>query len=1160
MIVPFLRRFFAPLTLALRSRPAALVLIRDLGWTPDETFELDAFEILAPLETRLQALLAVIDTYDSDDPNVGGIVEQAILLAGDVQTAIQDLRDLTQDDYSNLVAPLNTGSFWEEFALDLPEYLILTYLKLYMPPVYALVEFGGAIVMEPRPDGRPDRATLNWEALGRLFTEPDQQIRDEYDWGGTLRHDVLIARLHTVLRAFGLPVRRGFMPEAIAADRFTNGSGDGIGILTVPVLDAVRHRMDPSDSSLAGVMTGMLDLMLAPVPDAAQGSTPDGLLLTLRAIGAASLTADLGRGWLLSSTAMVDASGAVGAELQPTGLSLATGSQAGSLSITLSATTPPDAPMILFGAPKKTRLELVGFSASAGASADANGGSLEGSVALDSMQVVLCTGDGDSFIADILDGQEVTVPITFGLDWSTAEGVKINGGGGFEIEFLVDTHLGPAHIQKINVGGEVTTEGAAFFATTAGSLVIGPFGTVVDGLGLQLKLEPTPRGQGGRSGAVTVKLGFKAPNEIGLFLDAPGVGGGGYLAIDPDEGRYAGILDITLFGFKVTAIGLIATRLPSGEEGWSLFLSISIIFPSGIPLVFGFSWTGVGGLIGVNRGIDIEAMGDGVRSGSLDAVLFPEDAIANAPMILSALDSFFPAQRGQYAFGPIFQISWGVNDLLTIQLGLAIQLPTPITISLLGSLILKIGLPEEGTPAPPPGEEPVLRDIVRIRVDVIGTLWPTEGRLWIDASISEGFIVGMNLSGDMSVRLEFGNRPNMIAAMGGFHPQFTPPEGFPSLRRLSFSIFNEPKLRIGVESYIAVSSNAFHFGVAAFFYAKAIGFKAEGRFEFDTIIIFRPFGMTASLGFQVSISAGSQQILQVRLRGTLEGPKPWFVTGYAEFKVLGAKKKFRVEMTLGRAVDNGPRQAAALFETVKTALQNSEAWTSEATDPALAEAVSFAAGDAKVFHPAARVVAMQGIAPLGLRLERFGEDAIADGEDLLTVAGHRLGGQTALADAATEWFAPARYFDMSEEEKLTAPSFEELEAGRIMGAVAPEFAPVDPFPMGHENIIVDPDVEAEWPKSTDEGKDAPWTKHITPAMKGDFVQMAAGLDLRPRATMGFAVADTQMTLVDPDAPDMSDAARPSGSFSHALAAQRSAARSGQRRVVAPDYELDLEEV
>ena len=326
------------------------------------------------------------------------------------------------------------------------------------------------------------------------------------------------------------------------------------------------------------------------------------------------------------------------------------------------------------------------------------------------------------------------------------------------------------------------------------------------------------------------------------------------------EGSYNGILHLGLFGLEITAIGLISTRLPSGREGWSLFLSISMVFPGGIQIGFGFSLTGIGGLAGVNRGIDIEALGEGLRTGQLDAVLFPDDPVANAPMIISALDTIFPAQQGQYVFGPIFQINWGVNDLLTIQLGLAIQLPSPLTISLLGSLHVKLAAEDI--------------EVVSIRVDIAGRSGPRRDGSLSDSAITEGNIVGLTLAGEWRCGpISVSPTPNFLLSMGGFHPQFTPPESVPLLARMSLTIFNEDKLRIGVENYQAVTSNAFHFGVAAFFWAKAIGFTAEGRFKFDTLIIFRPFGLTASLGFQVSVSAGSAELLQVRLRGTLQGPK-----------------------------------------------------------------------------------------------------------------------------------------------------------------------------------------------------------------------------------------------------------------------------------------------
>ncbi|WP_321366324.1 hypothetical protein [uncultured Celeribacter sp.] len=215
MIVVTLRRLFAPLTLAFESRSAAMVLLEDLGWTPEESFQLDAFEHLAPVQEKLTALMAVIEAYDPDDPDVGSIVEQAVLLAGDINAAISALSEMSAGDVTNLVSPLNSPVFWQELALDLPDYLILTYLRLYMGPLYALLAFGGAIVDEARPNGRPPRQVIDWEALGRLLRDPAGQIRAFYDWGGTLEHVRLMTRLGDVLRALGLPVFERDIPAPI---------------------------------------------------------------------------------------------------------------------------------------------------------------------------------------------------------------------------------------------------------------------------------------------------------------------------------------------------------------------------------------------------------------------------------------------------------------------------------------------------------------------------------------------------------------------------------------------------------------------------------------------------------------------------------------------------------------------------------------------------------------------------------------------------------------------------------------------------------------------------------------------------------------------------------------------------------------------------------
>jgi len=624
-----------------------------------------------------------------------------------------------------------------------------------------------------------------------------------------------------------------------------------------------------------------------------------------------------------------------------------------------------------------------------------------------------------------------------------------------------------------------------------------------------------------------------------LSVNAPAIGGGGYLEMFPDIGRYNGMVNLKLLGLEITAIGLIATQMPDGSEGWSMFLSISVQFGAGIQLAFGFKLTGIGGLAGVHRGIDIEALGDGVRTGALNAVLFPDDPVANAPAIISALDTIFPIQRNQYVFGPVFQLGWGVGSLVTIQLGLVIQLPSPLTVSLLGSIAVRVAKDD--------------LVVISIIVDVAGTLWPTEGKLAIDSSIREGRIAFLNLSGDMSVRADFGARkPTFLVANGGFHPHFTPPEGFPTLNRLALRIFDEENLRLGVEAYLAITSNSMQFGVAAFFYGKALGFVAEGRFEFDTLIIFKPFGLTANLGFTVQVRAGRVDILSVTLRGTLRGPQPWMITGYAEFKVLGSTQEFEVQMTIGRALANPPREVANLFDDMLAALREAEAWTVGPLDPQIEALVSIDAPDSGFFvHPAGQVKVAQPLAPLNLRLEKLGEETLRDGETLLELNNPRLDGDIAASEAALDWFSPAQYFDLNEEDKLTAPSFEELEAGLLIGEMFAALEPADPFEMSYETRYVDPDADAKYP-------------HGVAARAGDEAERENARQETDAAVFGLATAPIRAKLSEVRTTGVAfavDAAPQtviSGASSGVTQATWSAARAASGQGIRPAYELSLE--
>jgi hypothetical protein len=68
------------------------------------------------------------------------------------------------------------------------------------------------------------------------------------------------------------------------------------------------------------------------------------------------------------------------------------------------------------------------------------------------------------------------------------------------------------------------------------------------------------------------------------------------------------------------------------------------------------------------------------------------------------------------------------------------------------------------------------------------------------------------------------------------------------------------------------------------------------------------------------------------------------------------------------------------------------------------------------------------IVPLDLDISRFGQAAPA-GARRFTISSISLGGQNQTVRPLRDFFAPAQFFDMSDDEKLSRPSFEPMPAG-----------------------------------------------------------------------------------------------------------------------------------
>ena len=61
-------------------------------------------------------------------------------------------------------------------------------------------------------------------------------------------------------------------------------------------------------------------------------------------------------------------------------------------------------------------------------------------------------------------------------------------------------------------------------------------------------------------------------------------------------------------------------------------------------VAFGIFWIGVGGIFGIDRRADTDALRERLTAGAVGNLLFADDPIRNAPMLLGDLAALFPAK------------------------------------------------------------------------------------------------------------------------------------------------------------------------------------------------------------------------------------------------------------------------------------------------------------------------------------------------------------------------------------------------------------------------------------------------------------------------------------------------------------------------------------
>jgi len=531
---------------------------------------------------------------------------------------------------------------------------------------------------------------------------------------------------------------------------------------------------------------------------------------------------------------------------------------------------------------------------------------------------------------------------------------------------------------------------------------------------------------------------------VGLSINTGVVKGGGFLRFNPDKEEYDGILELNLNSIiSVKAIGLITTRMPDGSKGFSLLLIITAEFGSPIQLGFGFTLSGVGGLLGLNRTMRLEEIATGIRDGGINSVMFPQNVIENAPRIISDLKRYFPAEEGTFLIGPMVKIGWGTPNLVTVSMGVIIEIPGNIAI--LG--ILKLALPDEDAA------------LIVIQVNFIGAIEFDKKRLWFFAAIFESRVLFITLEGEMGLLVGWGDDANFVVSVGGFHPAFNPPPlPFGAIARIAINILNTSFARIRVEAYFAVTSNSVQFGAKAELYFGVSAFNIDGHLAFDALFRFSPFYFIIRISASLSVKVFGIGLFSVRMRGSLEGPTPWHVEGTGSISLLFFDIDVDFSHTWGNEAETTLPPITVLPQLLAE-FEKMENWQSVVPDNnqilvSLRELEPGTTG--LVLHPVGSLKISQRYVPLDLTIDKVGNQKPSDANRFSVAVDTDSSGLEKVADVQ-EQFAIGQYVSKSDSELLSAKSYEPINSGIEMAVKGGQYKSPKAVKrvVRYEEIIID---------------------------------------------------------------------------------------------------------
>lgn len=1056
-----LRLFFEPLSLALASPEEFAAFLRRFGLGFDNVDVAGPVDQLRPVRTAVLQLGSTTRTALADGLDVADLVT----IANAAQPLFQAISNVRQS-LSGLAAPEGTTAeqlttTLESIPEELFDVLLTDYLTDNAPLALHLLAFLDVVRMEkipetgdPRSRGIPySMPVYRWDRIGLLFDDASEWAAQVYGWGVAFRADTFILRLARIFEYIGGMAETREMSHAQAEVFMPHVAKSPARPLLVlaPIFKSYSTVVGAAGPSQISNEAG---LALIPVAGDA-GPSDAGIAIAPYTEGTATQTIPFSDDLELKLSGNIGALGGIVFSFRPSGASTDIGVDAAAFSgdFTAELIVKPSAgqsTIVLIGDAGGTRVEVDALMATVGGSASNTGADFFVAGGVKALHVVV-DASSDGLLGTILGGPIEVVAGDLLLGWRSGRGLYFEGGTGISVTIPIDKQIGPFHLYDIGIALDWKDAFTGTGTVTADAR-LGPLYAYVEGLGLTATLVPKPNNDGAL-GKFDIVFGLKLPTAYAVALDAAPITGGGFLAVMDNEYRGALALKFETFGFAAFAI--LNTKLPGGRPGFSFVASIFGDFV--VPLGYGFFLTGLGGVIGINRTVNTDALRQVLYEGELDSILFPADPIINAVSILDNMAAIFPAREGQHAFGPMARIAFSKPPLITGKLGIVLEVGREFRLLILGAI--GSHLPKADAP------------LVVLEVTFFGEVDFGRGTISFDATLQNSRILAWSVSGDMAARTGWAPRIDHVISFGGLHPRYPRPSNLPDLRRMSIN-FGTNNPRVTLWAYAAVTLNSLQFGAGGDLYAKGpkipfVGrLAAEGHAYFDALVYFNPFAFEAALGGSLSLLVDGDVVLGLGFDLRLTGPNEFVIDGKVWATVCGIDVDFSIHHRWGdrRELPNAVADPIAVLRDAIAAAQTLEP-IAAAT---LSDGVRFASPppgeeSSRPTSPVGGLRFSQRAMPLAITIEKIGEAdivGVARKFDLAVFAG-----ETAIdSNAARLDFVRGHFWKTSEGERLRAPAFEQHKSGFEIASgdkLAVDVSKAIDVEYGYEYVMVGDEAEPD---------------------------------------------------------------------------------------------------